>query len=297
VEIRQLIYFLQICKDKSFSKASGNLYITQQALSHSVKNLEDELGISLFNRNKHGIELTEIGAYIEEQSRPIIAEFERICLSITDQSNFQKGSISIAVTAGVDFFLIPQVLLGFQEKYMDIQFDIKECNDSECERMVEEEIVPIACSVAPIRSAKLHYIPFIRHDSVLLVNKSNVLASKTTVYFTDLKNEKFSFVSKNFNRYWYFIEQCHKNHFEPNIIYTSSLLDPIVSMVEKNLAVTPLSSELAKRFISNNIQIVPFDPKEEFFWEAGFIYKNNYHLDHVIKLFIDYTLSRNFEQL
>lgn len=297
MEIRQLVYFLQICKDKTFSEAANHLYITQQALSHSIKNLEEELGVSLLKRGKHGIELTEIGTYIQENGKPLVDEFERICQFITDKSNFQTGVISIAVAPGVSFFLIPQVMLDFREKYKDIQFDIHECNDAECERLVEEEIVPIACSIAPIRSSKLQFIPFIQYNSVLLVNKLNPLASKSTILFSELKNEKFSYINKDFNRYWKFVEKCNENHFEPNIIYTSSLLDPIVSMVEKNFAVAPLSSELAKKYVSDNICAIPFDPKDEFTWEAGFVVKNNYNLNNIIKLFIDYTLSRNFEQL
>ena len=61
MELRQLQYFLMVAQEQSFAKAAKKTYVSQQALSKSVLSLEQELGVPLFERLPHGVELTEYG--------------------------------------------------------------------------------------------------------------------------------------------------------------------------------------------------------------------------------------------
>lgn len=67
MELKQLSYFIQIINDKSFSQAAKNLYLTQQAVSKAIRNLEEELGVPLFYRHASGLELTEYGIILQKR--------------------------------------------------------------------------------------------------------------------------------------------------------------------------------------------------------------------------------------
>ena len=76
MEFRNLYYFLQLCEEKNYSSAAGKLYITQQALSKSIKALEKELGSALFTKTPQGIRLTAYGEAVYPICKDMIQHFE-----------------------------------------------------------------------------------------------------------------------------------------------------------------------------------------------------------------------------
>ena len=76
MEFLNLYYFLQLCEEKNYSSAAGKLYITQQALSKSIKALEKELGAALFTKTPQGIRLTAYGEEVYPICKDMIQHFE-----------------------------------------------------------------------------------------------------------------------------------------------------------------------------------------------------------------------------
>ena len=79
MEYKQLEFFLAVCEQKSFSRAAEVCYVSQQAISKSLANLEQELGVQLFVRNSGGVALTEAGRLFEQQVRPIPQVLISLC--------------------------------------------------------------------------------------------------------------------------------------------------------------------------------------------------------------------------
>lgn len=82
MEYKQLEFFLAVCEQKSFSRAAEVCYVSQQAISKSLANLEQELGVQLFVRNSGGVALTEVGRLFEQQVRPHLNERDEILLQL-----------------------------------------------------------------------------------------------------------------------------------------------------------------------------------------------------------------------
>ena len=83
MEYKQLEFFLAVCEQKSFSRAAEVCYVSQQAISKSLANLEQELGVQLFVRNSGGVALTEAGRLFEQQVRPHLNERDEIFLWVS----------------------------------------------------------------------------------------------------------------------------------------------------------------------------------------------------------------------
>lgn len=101
MDIKILRYFLQICKDGSFSKAAKNLYISQQGLSKSISNLEKEIGVSVFNRTSKGNELTAYGEYLKNKASTIVYQFDILTEGINEIKQKNKKFLNIGVPFGV----------------------------------------------------------------------------------------------------------------------------------------------------------------------------------------------------
>ena len=125
MDLKQLRYFLQICEDKSFSNAAKSLFITQQALSKSIKNMEEELQLPLLVRSNNGLELTEYGEYLYKHSIPIIQEYDILMQNLNKMSISNHESIKIGFQWCLNA-LSTEFIADFSKNHRDIELDISE---------------------------------------------------------------------------------------------------------------------------------------------------------------------------
>lgn len=115
-------FFYAVAEYKSFSKAAENLFISQPAISHAIKELEEQLGIKLFNRDNKNVMLTEDGEkllyYIKEAFDNILLG-ERIIKEKVDDLN---GTIRIGIYSHISMFMLPKTIKRFNEKHPNANF-------------------------------------------------------------------------------------------------------------------------------------------------------------------------------
>src|ERR1700744_4436169 len=95
--ITQLEYVVAVATYKSFVSAAEKCFVTQPTLSMQIQKLEDELGVNIFDRNKHPIAITDMGSIIVDQARVALAECERIPELILGQQTILSGTFRLAV--------------------------------------------------------------------------------------------------------------------------------------------------------------------------------------------------------
>ena len=119
-------YVLEVYNEKSFSKASQNLYVSQPSLSASIRRIELKIGAPIFNRTTKPITLTDIGKeYIEKalQIKKIENEFSNY---INDSLNIVKGNIKIGGSNLFVSYILPPIIAKFNKTYPGIEFTIYE---------------------------------------------------------------------------------------------------------------------------------------------------------------------------
>src|SRR5699024_2942115 len=95
MEIRQLEYFLAVCKELHFTRAAEKLNISQTSLSQQIRILENEIGMPLFDRIGKKIRITETGKLLLKHSRNIFFEIEKIRNSVDDLKELETGRVAI----------------------------------------------------------------------------------------------------------------------------------------------------------------------------------------------------------
>lgn len=292
MEIRQIKYFIQIYKDKSFSKAAENLHISQQGLSRIIKNLEAELEISLFDRSSKGVKPTEFGNLLLERSQKIVNEFDLMVDSLYDKGKLEKGTISIGLSHILYTSIFAAIISEFHEKYPHIKLEIFELGDYESEKKIEDDLLDICFTVKPVNTEKFQFIPVCSYDMMLLVNKDNSLAEKSGVKFKDLENDKFIMLSSEYKSRHLTIERCLQSGYKPKIVFTTSLLDLIIELVDlnKGIAILPEFISLRAAKISDKVSAVSFQDKPIKI-EMGFIINRYRSLNYIINILINYALK------
>ena len=109
MNLQQMKYVVMIAEQGSFSRASQVLYITQPTLSNEVKKLEKELGITIFSRNKHSVQVTDAGRGISGMFELAKFLYKRLADRISPKNELRnihfRGSFYIVKNYGIPFFL------------------------------------------------------------------------------------------------------------------------------------------------------------------------------------------------
>jgi Transcriptional regulator len=272
MDLWQMRYFIQIYNDRSLTKAAKHLFISQQGLSKTIKNIEDEFQIPLFERSVGGIKPTKYGEILVEKSQKIINEYDELVAALHNQAYIKNKTISIGITNILYTDYLKTIINSFQEKYPDITLEFYELGYYGCEKHLDNNMVDICFSTKPDSEIKYEYIPVSRYRLLMLANKRNLLSRYSNVNISNLKNERFITLPADSKIRKLTIDHCLHAGFRPNIIITTTQLDYIIELIDTNKGITilPEFSSIKALRMSNNIAVVQFDDPG-FIIEVGFI--------------------------
>lgn len=117
VSLRQLRAFIAAVETGSFTRAARRLHLSQSAVSMVIRQLESEIGLELFSRERKRVALTEMGAQLVPIARRMMDDLDRIALRASDVRQLQRGSLRVGVPQVMACTLIPPVLTAFSRKH------------------------------------------------------------------------------------------------------------------------------------------------------------------------------------
>jgi LysR family nitrogen assimilation transcriptional regulator len=126
VESRQLRYFAQVVESGSFSKAALVLRVAQPALSHHVRQMEQELGVPLLFRSPHGVQPTDAGSRLLVHARRVLAEFAEIPDSVRGLRALPRGDVRFGLPGTVSEILAVPLIEAAKAKYPDVRIRVVE---------------------------------------------------------------------------------------------------------------------------------------------------------------------------
>ena len=183
--------FYEVTKYSSISAAAKSMYLSQPAISKSIKNLETELGITLFDRALNGIVLTEKGkelfTYVEEAFNSIrLAEKKML-----ENKNLEKGTLAIGIRSHIASFYLVDKVIEFHNKYPKIEITIINRPSNELLKLLNNNridfIIDISSYKDELDSYDVKDLSDLEHCFVTL-NNENILPDKTEYTLSDLKN-------------------------------------------------------------------------------------------------------------
>lgn len=194
ITLSQLNYFYTVVNSKSVHEAAKKLSITQPSLSVALKNLESELQLSLFDRSKRQLSLTETGKQFYQEVTALLNHTtnleERIKL-------LQKGRqfIRLGVAPMMSSFLFPVIFNHFQSAYHHIEFEIYESGVLRLKQLLKEQKLDIAFLIENEADSKdLNFTPLLETEYHLYVGPDDPLIKITknctnhTITLNDYKN-------------------------------------------------------------------------------------------------------------
>ncbi|KPV59129.1 transcriptional regulator [Paenibacillus sp. A3] len=243
MELRQLQYALQIAIEKNFSRAAEKLHIAQPSLSQQLSKLEKELGVLLFQRTTNSVEVTYAGTRFVEKAQKILDMVEQLKQEMEDISQMRKGKLVVGSLPITGAHVLPLVLPVFQERYPEIDIVLVEETTSNLEQLTANGQADISLLSLPLIDDSLDYEPIIEEEIVLAVPPQHPLAARLaeggskTVDIEELQEEPFIALKRGQGFRQIAIELCNDAGFSPNIVFESSNIETVQSLVAAGMGI------------------------------------------------------------
>lgn len=243
MELRQLQYALQIAIEKNFSRAAEKLHIAQPSLSQQLSKLEKELGVLLFQRTTNSVEVTYAGTRFVEKAQKILDMVEQLKQEMEDISQMRKGKLVVGSLPITGAHVLPLVLPVFQERYPEIDIVLVEETTSNLEQLTASGQADISLLSLPLIDDSLDYEPVIEEEIVLAVPPQHPLAARLaaggskTVDIAELQEEPFIALKRGQGFRQIAITLCNDAGFTPNIVFESSNIETVQSLVAAGMGI------------------------------------------------------------
>ena len=179
MDFKQLTYFVNTVQEGNISKAAEKLNISQPPLSTKLKELENELGVILFERGSRKIELTQAGRIFYARATSILEQMAIAKKELEDYNSGKIGTLRLGIISSIGSTLINEWLISFHQAYPEIRFNIFEGNTYEQLERLRNNLIEAAIVRTPFSAADLECTT-LRQEKVYAVGHVH--------YFEDLPN-------------------------------------------------------------------------------------------------------------
>lgn len=298
MRIEQFIHLEKIAVTGSINLASKNLFITQQALSHSIIQLEKELGAQLLKRSKSGVSLTAEGEFVLKESRQIIAISENIRNHFLSQKISFKTHLNISTVPIVRAYLLNKSISYFYKNFPEVPINVSVKTTSEILQDVASGEVDIGFLSEFIISGKsqlvlpdnFKYVPLFVHTMDIMLSAASPLAQYKKLSLKQL-SEQTIILLRNPNIQEDIVYKIFEADAFPKLVIADTA-QLFMQMIKDDLGCAffnPIADLAAPQFNSPAITTRPLE--QAIHISFGYIVREEKHLkDPFVSIFCEHLL-------
>lgn len=260
MEIRVLKYFLTVVREENITKAADVLHITQPTLSRQLAQLEEEVGIKLFNRGTRKITLTNEGMLLRRRAEEILYLVDKTEQELLEQDEQIEGKITIGCGEIEAVQILPKLFAEFSKKYPNVTFDIFTATADLVKEQMDKGLIDVGLLLEPIDIEKYDFIRLpVKEKWVVLMKPDDPLCKKDFVTPKDLADLPLILPRRmrvqNELASWF--GDYYKNL---NVRFTSNLSTNGAIMVSEGLAYSVVIEGAVPFWDNNKIACRPLSP-------------------------------------
>ena len=187
-------YVYEVYREKSFSKAAQNLYISQPSLSARIKKIEDRIGFPLFDRSTSPLQVTEVGGVYIEAAEEIYRIEQRVENYINNLTTLKTGHLSIGASNLFAAYILTPLITQFKQKYPEVRIHVTEGNTTQLESMLGNNLLDFVIDNYQYDSALYNKELYCRENILLAVPKCFSVHEHLEKYqlsYDNIKNQSY----------------------------------------------------------------------------------------------------------
>lgn len=262
--LRTLRYFLVLAEELHFGRAASRLNMSQPPLSQQIRQLEDSLGVRLFLRSHHSVELTPAGAAFLEHVPLIFDQLGRAISAARLTGRGQIGRLDIGVISSSLVGVVPAALEAFRRQHPDVEWKLHELTPPMQIQGLLEKRIDICLFRMPPAHEGLHRELVMNEDLMVALPRDHAFAARPAIALADLKDQPFVMFGLQQSRLADFLyECCIQAGFTPQIRQQVLEVQSLLSLVGANMGVTLLPASMRQMSLPNVVfrHITPAPPR------------------------------------
>lgn len=234
--ITQLKYFLAICENLNITKTAKELNISQPSLTVSIKNLENELGVKLFIREKKHILLTEEGEFFLNKIIPLLKDYEDLRSEMIT-IGVKHNKLRIGIPPMIGSFMYPLIFSDFIEHHPDIKLEIVERGALKLQEMLLDEKLDLTFLIGESRlNTDIIFTSITKKALKLYVSLDHPLSKHDSLSIDEIKETNLIMFNSEFYTRKIVLDAYSKKGLVPNIILETSQISTVTRFISSKLS-------------------------------------------------------------
>ncbi|MCL4316102.1 MAG: LysR family transcriptional regulator [Gammaproteobacteria bacterium] len=188
--LRQLKVFEAVARHLNYTRAAEELYLTQPAISMQIKQVEENVGLPLFEHLGKRIHLTAAGRELLALCRDIFGKFAEFEMSVADMKGMKKGQLRLAVITTAEYFA-PRLIGPFCQHYPGVDVSLQVINRESVLQRLADNLDDLYILGQPPENLEVHSQPFLENPLVVVAPRDHALAKKKCIALKRLAGEPF----------------------------------------------------------------------------------------------------------
>ncbi|GGG14440.1 LysR family transcriptional regulator [Paenibacillus abyssi] len=292
MDLRQLKYFLAIAQEGQVTRAAKRLNIEQPPLSRQLKQMEEELGVKLFDRDKMRLKLTDAGALLKQKAESLLLQFDETIKEVKEIEVGVRGVLSIGSVVSC-ISLLPKQIEQFRKQFPQVTFKISEGDHFYLGEQLEKRAIELVIARLPFEaqthSQQYSILPLPSDPFVTVIpsswtqysaNQSINMKELASFPLLTLKTDKTTRMHEQV------VNECKRHGFEPNIICECSSVAIIMSLIAEGIGATVFPKSVMSSFPTTVVKML--DIKDaDFQSEVGILWLKDRYLSRSAQHFIE----------
>ena len=198
MDIRQLRYFLDIARTEHLTQSAHNLYVTQSTLSHGLRQLEQELGLVLFERLGRGLKLSQAGAVFRSYASRALKEVEAGRMALAELSGLQSGTLTVAAIPTFLTTVVPVAVAAFSQAHPKVAVEVRELRAGPIEEQLLGGELDLGIGFHPSTHAEIDTEPLFTERLLLVVGPAHPWAGRRQLAMKALAEQPLALLPRSF---------------------------------------------------------------------------------------------------
>jgi LysR family transcriptional regulator, cyn operon transcriptional activator len=238
MDIRQLTYFVDLAHTQHVGKSAARLFVTQSTLSHGLRQLEEDIGLQLFERVGRNIQLATSGKLFLAFASRALAELESGRMAMSDLSELKTGALRIGVIPTFLNELVAQAVAHFSERYQGISVAIESLRADEIERLLSEGRLDVGIAFFPAAREGIETDVLFGEKLLAVCAKTNMLSARNTISFRELAKHRLALLPQTYSTRRLIDSGFEKHGLKPRVCVQMESINGLLSACSKSTLVT-----------------------------------------------------------
>jgi len=240
MELRQLRYFLALAEHRHFGRAAEALHIAQPSLSQQIRALEEDLGVTLFERSRRHVALTPDGEVLLHYATQMLALADDARRELADRGRLLRGRVRLGATPTLGGYLLPRLLRRFHQAFPGLDLTITEDGSDRLARELADGRLDLALLVedSRVREGDLQFEFLLQERIMVGLPQNHPLSGRDAVSLAELREDGFILCREGYHLRTLTVEACQEAGFTPRVAVGGTEVATARRFVQAGLGVT-----------------------------------------------------------